>query len=300
MSSLDLTLKPAQLEMIAKPGASFTQAYEVTNNSDSSIPVSTSVLPWLPVGSDGSLTYDNVFPNPDFSFSLNNSDLQLGQTFLLHPHETRQLVLKVKSDPSTPLADSYFTFFVSQDLTNTLNPDSDFAAASGRLGSHLLISTSANQSPSSRASITSFKVSPDLKDIFFGNLQFQAKVQNLSGYFFKTAGKLTITKDNLPIKEFDLFPQNVLADSSRSVSCNSNNLPVPCTLNAPLWPGKYVATLSFDPSQVSASASVSFYVFPYSFLLLILFFAILFFSFTRFFKPKDPTLSHTPSITPQP
>jgi len=80
MSSLDLTLKPAQLEMIRQTGASFTQAYEVTNT-----PILLSRLhlrsPWLPVGSDGSLTYDNVFPNPDFSFSLNNSDLQLVKLF---------------------------------------------------------------------------------------------------------------------------------------------------------------------------------------------------------------------------
>jgi hypothetical protein len=113
MASLDLTLKPAQIELVAKPGVSLTQAYQVTNNSDSSLMVSTSVLPWLPVGADGSLTYDGVFPNPDFSFSLANSDLQLGQSFLLRPGQSRQLVLRIKSDPATPLADSYFTFFVS-------------------------------------------------------------------------------------------------------------------------------------------------------------------------------------------
>jgi len=290
MPSLDLTLKPAQLEFVAKPGASFTQAYQVTNNSDSSIYVTTSVLPWLPVGSDGSLTYDNVFPNPDFSFSLNNSDLKLGQTFLLRPRESRQLVLKVKSDLSTPLSDSYFTFFVSQDLTNSLVPDSNFAAASGRLGSHLLISTSENQSVSPRASVSGFKVSPQLKDLFFPNLHFQARVQNLSGYFFKTAGKLTITKNNLIIKELYLFPQNVLAGSSRSVSCNSNNLPVPCTLSPPFWPGKYTATLSLDPAQSVASASVSFYIFPYSFLFLTVLLITLFFAFTRSHSIKHSEL----------
>ena len=285
MSSLNLTLKPAQLEMIAKPGASFTQAYEVTNNSDSSLYLTTSVLPWLPAGSDGSVTYDRVYPNPNFSFSLNNSDLTLGQTFALRPHATRQLVLKVKSSPSTPLSDSYFTFFISQDLTNTLTPDSNFAAASGRLGSHLLISTSANQSVSSQAAVTGFSVSPKLKDIFFSDLQFQALVQNHSGYFFKTAGKLTVTKNNLVIQELSLFPQNVLADSSRSVSCSSDNLPVPCIINPPFWPGKYTATLSLDPAQASASASISFYVFPYSFLLLAVILTGLFFILTRRFHP---------------
>jgi len=291
MSSLNLTLKPAQLEIIAKPGASFTQAYEVTNNSDSSQYLTTSILPWLPAGSDGSVTYDNVYSNPNFSFSLNNSDLALGQTFVLHPQETRQLVLKIKSDPGAPLADSYFTFFISQDLTNSLAPDSNFAAASGRLGSHLLISTSSNQSVSSQASVSNFTVSPKLKDIFFPNLQFKALVQNRSGYFFKTAGKLTITKDNLVIKELTLFPQNVLSDSSRSINClyQTNPEPVegPCTLNPPFWPGKYTATLTLDPGQAAASASISFYVFPYSFLLLAVLLASLFFALFRHPKPKS-------------
>jgi hypothetical protein len=281
MPSLDLTLKPAQLEMVAKPGASFTQAYQVTNNSDSSLMVTTSVLPWLPTGSDGSLTYDNVFPNPNFSFSLNNSDLQLGQSFRLPPHESRQLVLKVKSDPSTPLSDSYFTFFVSQDLTGSLNPDLNFTAASGRLGSHLLISTSTGPSTSSRASVSGFAASPRFKDILFPQLQFQAKVNNLSSYFFKTAGNLTVTKNNLVIREIDLFPQNVLAGSSRSVSCSSGNVPVPCTLTPPFWPGKYTATLTLDPSQAPASASISFYVFPYSFLALTVLLVALILALTR-------------------
>lgn len=289
MSSLDLTLKPAQLEMVAKPGASFTQAYEVTNNSDSSLVVNTSVLPWLPLGSDGSLTYNNVPPNPNFSFSLNNSDLHLGQAFLLHPHETRQLVLKVKSNSDTPLTDSYFTFFVSQDLTNTLNPDGNFSAAAGRLGSHLLISTSQSESVTSTASISNFTVSPKFKDLFFPSLRFQAQVKNQSAYFFKDAGKLTITKDNLHIKEITLFPQNILADSSRNISCSSDNLPVPCTLSPPFWPGKYVATLTLDSSQASVSSSISFYVFPYSFLLVILFLTSVFLLLTHSHSIKHST-----------
>ena len=286
MSSLNLTLKPAQLEMTVKPGASFTQAYQLTNNSDSSLTVNTSVLPWLPTGSNGSLTYDNVFPNPNFSFSLNNSDLRLGQTFLLQPHQSRQLVLKIKSDSSASPGDSYFTFFISQDLTTSLNPDTNFTAASGRLGSHLLISLSQNQSVSSQASVQSLSVSPLFKDILYPQLRFEAKVQNLSSYFFKSAGKLTISKNNLPIRELNLYPQNVLALSSRSINCIDNDLPAACTLNPPLWPGKYTVTLDLDPSQASASASTSFYVFPYSLLLLAIIIIISYFLTLYFCKSK--------------
>ena len=285
MSTLDLTLKPAQIEMVAKPGAAFTQAYLVTNNSDSSLVLTSSVLPWLPVGADGSLTYDNVPANPDFSFTLANSDLRLGQSFLLRPGQSRQLVLKVKSDPNASLSDGYFTFFISEDMSNTLNPDGNLSAATGRLGSHLLISTADSENVSSQAAVTGLSVSPRLKDIFFPQLQIQAKITNRSAYFFKAAGQLTITKNNLIISELDLFPQNVLASASRSVSCNSGNLPVPCAINPPFWPGKYTATLTLDPSLAAAPASISFYVFPYSFLLLIVLIAASIYAFARL-QPK--------------
>jgi hypothetical protein len=130
-------------------------------------------------------------------------------------------------------------------------------------------------------------VSPSFKDTFFPRLQIRALIQNRSAYFFKSAGKLTITKNNLIIKELDLFPQNVLALASRQVACNSGNLPVPCTLDPPFWPGKYTATVSLDPSLASASASTTFYVFPYSFLLLtVLLFAAFSLSLLFLRKPK--------------
>jgi hypothetical protein len=280
MASLDLTLKPAQIELVAEPGVSLTQAYEITNHSDSSLVLTTSVRPWLPLDPNGSITYDNVPANPNFEFSLANADLQLGQNFLLRPGASRQLVLKVKSLSDTPLSDSYFTFFISQDLTNTLNPDSNLSAATGQIGSHLLISTSKTENLTSSASISKFAVSPKIKDILFPKLSFQAEIYNQSSYFFKATGKITISKNNLTVKEMALFPQNVLAHSSRTVACNpGNNEPVSCTFNPPFWPGKYTATLSLDSSLSSPPVSVTFYVFPYSLCLIILLFTALFILF---------------------
>lgn len=269
MSTFDLTLKPAQTELLAQPGVSLTQAYEITNNSSSSLLLTSSVLPWQPLGTDGSLTYDQVPTNPYFSFSLANSDLQLGQTFLLRPHSTRQLVLKIKSAIDTPQTDGYFTFFISQNLTTSLNPDTNLSTAA-RLGSHLLISTSTTDHPASKAHISRFSISPIFKDVFFPKLNFQAEISNLSPYFFKTSGQIIISKNNLTLQELSLFPQNILANSSRTIFCNQNNLPVNCSFTPPFWPGKYQATLVLDPSLSTPPSSLTFYVFPYSLILLIL------------------------------
>jgi hypothetical protein len=290
MPNLDLTLKPAQIELVARPGVTITQAYNVVNNSDSSVMLSTGIAPWKPEGTDGTVTYENVPPNPNFQFSLSNADLKLGQSFILRPHDTRQLVLKIKSASGVSQSDSYFTFFVIQDLTNSLNPDSTQTAASGRLGSHILLSTSTSENPSSQASISNFKASPLFKDIFFPAIRFEALANNKSDYFFKTTGKLSVTKNNLLIKEFDLFPQNVLKDASRSVVCSEGNQPIPCTLNPPFWPGAYTATLNLDPTLSAPASTITFYVFPYTLVIIFIFCLSFFFLFLRFLRPSPKSV----------
>ncbi len=285
MSNFDLTIKPAQIEITAQPGVSFTQAYNVTNNSDSSLILNTSVLPWQPLGTNGSLTYNQVAPNSFFSFSLGNADLQLGQNFVLPPQSSRQLVLKIKSLPNTPLGDSYFTFFVSQDLSNSLHSEDNLSAATARIGSHFLISTSNSEATPVQASVSDFKLSPKIKDILFPQLHFEGKINNLSSYYFKTSGKITITKNHLVFRELDLFPQNVLADSSRNITCNYDNQnPSTCILSPPFWPGKYTATLTLNSPSSSPSATINFYVFPYTLVIIILLFIFLFFLIHSFSK----------------
>ncbi len=273
--SLNLTLSPAQLELIARPGITITQAYNITNNSDSSVVLSTNVAPWKPKGFDGSVTYENTPSNPNFEFSLSNADLKLGQSFLLQPRQTRQLVLKIKSNSNASQTDSYFTFFVIQDLSNTFVSDTSQSGATGRIGSHILISTSDTENVVSKASISDFKALPKFKDILFPAIRFEALANNKSAYFYKTNGKLTVTKNNSVIKEFDLYPQNVLADSSRQIMCQNNNEPVICSLNPPFWPGKYTATINLDSSLGSPSATITFFIIPYI-LVSILFISLIF------------------------
>ena len=272
------TIKPAQIEIVAKPGISFTQAYNVTNNSDSPLVVSTSVLPWHPVDNDGAITYQNISPNPNFQFSLSNADLRLGQTFVLRPREGRQLVLKIKTADNTELGDAYFTFFINQDQGGQLNSDNSGGQATARLGSHLLISTANTENPTSTLKVTEIKTSPRIVDVFFPKINILGTINNESDYFTKTTGKLTISSRGKIVTESELFPHNVLAHSSRNISCLTDNNPVPCTLNPPYWPGIYTATIN--------NASTTFYVFPFSIILFVLLIGI--FTYTllsHFFNP---------------
>jgi len=250
------TLKPAQVELITQPGISLTQAYNVTNNGDTPIVVSATVLPWQPQGTDGSVIYDNVPPSSNFEFSLANSDLRLNQSFVLRPGENRQLVLKIKSNVASPSGDNYFTFFINQDLSGQLNSDSTGGQATGRLGSHLLISTSAIENPDSILKTTTIKLSTHFTDIFFPSVTINGVISNESDYFAKTTGKITISHRGQIVTESELFPYNVLAHSGRSLACLSNNEPVPCVLHPPFWPGIYTVTIN--------NQSANFYVLPLS------------------------------------
>jgi len=261
----NLSLTPPQIEFVLKPGITLTQAYQVTNESDQIITLNTQILPFLPSGNNGSVTYNNLISNPNITFSLNNADLKLGQPFTLQPQETRQLVLKINTSPQTSLSDYYATFFVYQSPDKSAN-DATISQTSGKIGSHILLSVSNTENPKAEGVVQKFSLTPKIKDVFFTPIKFSGQIQNNSNYFFKTAGKITISKNQQVIKELKLDSQNILANYYRQFSCNDEQI---CTLSPPLWPGKYTATLEFDSALNIPSSSVSFIVMPISPIILI-------------------------------
>lgn len=281
----NLTLSPPQIEFVLKPGITLTQAYQVTNNSDSSITLNTEVLPFIPRGDNGSVSYSSLLTNPNISFSLNNSDLKLGQPFTLKPQQSRQLVLKIKTSPQTELADYYSTFFVYQ--TTDLSANSNNISQSvGKIGSHVLLSVSNTEFPIINTQIKKFSITPKLKDVFFTPIKFSPNIQNNTNYFFKSLGKITISKNQKIIKQLNLESQNVLANHSRSLFCQNQTT---CTLSPPLWPGIYTATFELDPNLNVPPASFSFWVLPLSpiiFILLILSFVYFFRWLKKQLKPN--------------
>ena len=294
----NLSISPPHLEIILKPGTTITQAYQVTNNSDQTVFLDTSVKPWIPTDTTGSLTYQDVISNPHVKFSLTNADLKIGQTFKIPPNSHQQLVLKIKTDPNTPLHDSYYTFFISQ--ANIGVAASDKPINQARIGTHILISTSNTETPPANAHINNFFVKPTIKDSFFSHLTVNAQIDNLSDHLFKTQGTLVINKNNQEIQKFDIYPHNTLAHHSRDLACalyfdqqKQPPRPAPCTLKPPFWPGKYTATLTLNLSDQTTSQSVNFYIFPYTILTTLIILSALFFLFKKFL-PKPLALTNKP------
>lgn len=283
MSNFNLTLSPSQIEYVLKPGATIIQAYKITNNSEFSINLITEILPWIPSGTDGSVNYTQAINNSDIEFSLNNADLKLGQSFTLPAGANKQLVLKIKTNPLINFSDSYYTFFVSQDQKATTTPRDNFSSATGKIGSHLLLTFSDVENPKVESQIQNLTIFPKIKDVFFTPISFEGIIKNNSDFFFKIDGKIIITKNDKTIKELILNSDNVLNHHSRNFSCSDQSS---CQLTPPLWPGHYQATLTLNDNLQAKPYQTSFYVFPISPILFILLLVGFFLGIKKFKEKK--------------
>lgn len=268
---VNLSIQPSQIEIQLKPGAGYVQSYIVKNNSEQSVTLNSSIDSWLPQGSNGNVTYLGYLP--DITLSLSNSDLSLGQSFVLQAHQTKQLVLKIQIPDNFTPGDHYLTFFVNQDLSSIPSANS---SQSIRVGSHLLISVSNTELPTTKFTVNNFKVDNYFIDSFFSSVNFYGEIENNSDYFDKISDTIIVSKNNNELKKLELFPDNVLAHHSRQFQCLENNLPIPCQLQKPLWPGIYQARIK--------NQTVSFFVFPYT-LIIIFILGLITIKLPYFLKP---------------
>ncbi|MBU4397349.1 hypothetical protein KKC08_04240 [Patescibacteria group bacterium] len=284
--SFNLSITPAQIEILSKIGKTITQTYQIKNNSDSIVNLSTSIEQWQPINNDGSIQYLPESTSPVL-FSLLNADLKLGQIFSLPPNQSTQLILKIQIPQSIP--ESYFTLFLKQEnqsKNETSSYLSSFSNTNAKIGSHILIATSETENLTHKAAIGNFTTTPKIKDIFFSKIKFNIEITNQSDYLFKNQGKLTITKNNAIFKEITLFENNTLANHSRLVRCSfseSDLKPIQCSLSPPFWPGLYQASVKLDNNIKLSNNSTSFFILPISPIIFILLITALFLTIKKRF-----------------
>lgn len=270
MASFNLTLEPAQIEITLKPNAIFTQAYNITNNSTGTLLLSSSLSAWVPSGNQGSVLYQDTIDSP-LIFSLSNTDLKLGQDFLLGAGQKKQLVLKI-INPSSEESDYYLTFFINQ---KPLNQSQSGHQNLAKIGSHLLITTSSDQNITSTLEVSKLKITPKIKDIFIPET-IKAEIFNQGEHYRQIDGQLIIYKNNQVISEQNLFPYTVIPGHSRLLMClNSENESTPCRLKTPLWPGKYRGIITLTGNSTKYEYPFSFFIFPYTITIFIFFLFIL-------------------------
>ncbi|HWS48917.1 MAG TPA: hypothetical protein VN174_02635 [Candidatus Methanoperedens sp.] len=257
MSQFNLTIKPAQIEIILKPNSTHTRAYEITNNSSETIQLTTSIVPWIPSDNSGSVIYLDT-QETTLGISLSNADLKLGQDFLIKPNQKKQLVLKIKNIANDE-NDHYLTFFITQKPINSNSNHQNLA----KIGSNILVSTTNENIITSNLEISQFNVSPSIKDIF-SNIKINGEIYNKGNHYDHINGQIIISKNGQIYWENNLFPYTITTHNSRLLHClNSNNEPQLCQLKIPIWPGVYEGKIIIHGNNSNNEYTFNFFVFPY-------------------------------------
>ncbi|MFH1601466.1 MAG: four helix bundle suffix domain-containing protein [Candidatus Shapirobacteria bacterium] len=193
--SFSLSLSPPLLEVVLQPGKSITQAYEVKNLGTSLLYLQTEIRFFLPseaLAKEGQITYQE----PDIftglpEFKLNNANINLGDTFVLEPNQSQQLVLKITAPLDLPQKDYYATFFIQQIPEVSFSEQQAQPGLAGQIGSNILITVSQTADLEAKGEISEFFSQPKLADLG-QEIKFTIKAANLGENFFKSAGKIEI------------------------------------------------------------------------------------------------------------
>ncbi|RLC35666.1 hypothetical protein DRH14_00240 [Candidatus Shapirobacteria bacterium] len=281
----NLSITPAQLEILAKPNQHLTQTYQLQNNSSSPIFLSASIQQWQPNSTNQSPQYLPQTNTP-VHFSLLNSNIKLNQPFSIPPRQAQQLILKIQLPNRLP--ESYFTLFLNQQ--NPYSTSTNSTQTTAKIGSHLFISTSNTDQIKHQAKIISFSTTPKIKDILFSKINLNLDLQNQSNYLFHSNGQLVITKNNHLFQQIPIFPHRYLAHRSRPIQCfnqqDTHPIPIQCTISPPFWPGLYTVNLELNSNVKISPTTASFFVLPISPLMFIFLISFLIYLLLKKTKTK--------------
>lgn len=256
-----LSLSPPKAQLNLNPGQPASKAYDLINDSDSPQTLELQVLPWKPIGYDGSFQFSKE--NSPFSFHINNADLQGKNIFTLAPGQKQQIVLGLSTPASAVTGDYYFTVFFNQ--INPLNPEINSSQSSGQIGSNLLIHLGSSET---KTLVINKLGLPKLTDSIFSPLTITGLAQNPTNSFFNFTGYWELQQQNKVISQIALAGDTILANHARFLRCvdnpeSTNPQITPCQIKKPLSPGIYTLTLhSADDIQLTGTTSYTFFIFP--------------------------------------
>lgn len=263
---LSLEMTPSLVEIVAKPGKSITQAFEVSNKSERDVYLTTNVYPFSAQGNEGRVSLDlnsqECWQMPCGEvFSLENSGIGLNETFLVKSGESQQLVLRVDM-PEMIMDDGYFTLLVSQSSEGEFLNTSGIAGA-GAIGANILATISEDGVNRSKMRIDEFSTDKIVIDIF-DQLLFKGVVSNQGSSFGKIDGEIHI--NNVLSKNkiiLYLRQDNVLVNGKRQITCRTDTEEIEtkdCSFSSVL-PGLFSAKLILNGEE-EGSKVTRFVVFP--------------------------------------
>lgn len=278
-----LSISPPLVETIIKPGKTILVAYTISNLGDPVV-LSSDVRPFEPLGLYGDLIVQDDFTGP-VRFSLDNSNIKLGDKFFLQSRNGQQLLLRIRIPEGTPEGDYYYTFYVQNDLGKPIE-GSDAAQSQALVGSNILITVTESGQMDVGGSIGKLDVVPRYSFTLFGTnfnvfessdvISIQLILQNTGRNLIKPDGVITLSGTFGENAAYTILPQNILSQSSRMVTATPSAVleADSHTEKASLYLkgfffGKYKATadVAFGFGGERTQRSVEFYAFPFKLIL---------------------------------
>lgn len=264
--TFSLGVYPPLLEIMIMPGKSLNYTYLLSNSGDET-EINTQIVPFKPSDELGNpnlqITHHLITDN---FFSLGNSDITLGQPFILKQGENKQIILKVAVPENTPEKDYYYTLLFSTKPGSNLTQTGSKQA--GILGSNLLVTISKDGKPPKEGEITEFKLLncyiARLSDWCLVDSFDQPKplirIKNTGRSFWKPFGKISVKGWFGQKEEEDLRPDNILADSTRQIEVATPS----AFPKSSFLLGKYTAEAEFtlDESETKLSKTITFFALP--------------------------------------
>jgi hypothetical protein len=299
--SLGLSLYPPLLEVMVKPGKTITQVYQLANQSETDLVMTSKILSFEPADELGNIqlkTDSSLLINDWFSFQ--NADLNLGDNFVLKTGQEQQIVFKIRVPENAREDDYYLTLLFESQPELTLGQSNSRNKI--QIGSNLLLTISETGEPPRKAEITEFKIknawfklsSWQFIDSFVNPL-FVLRIKNTGRSLFKPMGILKVTGWTGGKYLLDILPENILANSIRQSQCFSvdKNQPFPCQLESG-WKNKfligpYQAQVSFGLDKISEDyqKSIHFFAFPFVLTGILLFTILIFLLIKKYFSLKN-------------
>jgi len=283
---ISLSISPPLLEVTIKPGSSFTQPYEITNNSQNDIYLKTIVSPFEPADEEGNIKIVGNEQGAMSSqegenfFSLANSNLKLNQTFKLSVGEVKRLLLKIDTPPNSSEKDYYFTFLAEQSSEGLFIEKGSGGENLIKIGANILLTVSESMKPKKELILAKFTAIPKIADVF-DKVYFEVLAQNIGESFSKPMGNLEIYYfGRQKVKVLELRPDNVLASFSRKIKCIGEEIrdmryeirnQGDCFFSS-FVPGYYkaVVSVSADGEGEMQTAAVSFWLMPIKLIIILI------------------------------
>lgn len=282
---ISLSISPPLLELFIKPGKSIMVAYRLDNLGDPAF-INLKVLPFEAKDNLGNIRIKQEFEGP-VRFSLENSDLQLEQTFFLKTNGSQQILLQIRIPENVPDGDYYYSL-----LAETTPPTTSEGIGSARakvtIGSNILVTISNAGNIDIKPQVVFFDVLSKLKFTLFGRvirifdstdkIPLVFIIGNKGKNMIRPEGQIVLKGNFGEVAKYDIISRNILAESQRlqeatpsaQVNCDNNRSDKTCLIPVSLllsgfFIGKYNLStqVGFGENSPMIFSATSFLAFPF-------------------------------------